>query len=117
MLPAGNRLRDGATFRTTVRRGRRTGGAGVVLHLAPGPAGATEPPRIGLVVSRAVGPAVTRNLVKRRLRHLLRGHVAALPPGSVLVVRALPAAAELPFPALGAELDGALGRLLQRVRT
>ena len=37
--------------------------AGVGLHRSP---------RVGFVVSRAVGPATTRNLVKRRLRHLSR---------------------------------------------
>jgi ribonuclease P protein component len=52
-----------------------------------------------------VGPAVTRNLVKRRLRHLLRDRVASLPPGSTLVVRALPAAAGTPYASLGEEID------------
>ena len=36
-------------------------------------AGSAVTPRVGFVVSKAVGPAVTRNLVKRRLRHLARG--------------------------------------------
>ena len=53
-----------------------------------------EPARVGFVVSRAVGSAVTRNRVKRRLRHLMRERVAGLDRGSLLVVRANPAAAE-----------------------
>jgi ribonuclease P protein component len=65
-------------------------------------------PRIGFVVSRAVGPAVTRNLVKRRLRHLARERVTVLPPGSMLVVRALPQAANASYAELGAELDRCL---------
>ena len=56
--------------------------------------------RIGLVVSGAVGNAVTRNRVKRRLRHLAAAHVADAPAGIGVVVRALPRAvtdpAELP---------------------
>jgi ribonuclease P protein component len=62
------------------------------------------------VVSRAVGGAVVRNLVKRRLRHLARARIDALPPGAMLVVRALPAAAGRTYAELGADLDGALAR-------
>jgi ribonuclease P protein component len=71
--------------------------------------------RAGLIVSRAVGPAVTRNVVKRRLRHLLRPRLAELPAGTVLVVRALPGAASASFVELGEELDRALRRLARQV--
>lgn len=69
--------------------------------------------RVGFVVSKAVGNAVVRNRVKRRLRHLAREHVTTLPGRCVLVVRALPPAAT----ATSAELDGDLTRCLQRVRS
>ena len=59
-------------------------------------------PRIGFVVSGALGNAVTRNRVKRRLRHLAAAHVADAPVGIDpfaidpfaidIVVRALPGA-------------------------
>jgi ribonuclease P protein component len=52
--------------------------------------------RIGLVVSGAVGNAVTRNRVKRRLRHLAAAHVADAPAGIGVVVRALPRAVTEP---------------------
>ena len=68
--------------------------------------------RIGFVVSKAVGNAVARNRVKRRLRHLAREHVSTLPGSAVLVVRALPAAAQASYAELGTDLD----RCLQRVR-
>jgi ribonuclease P protein component len=68
--------------------------------------------RIGFVVSKAVGNAVARNRVKRRLRHLAREHVSTLPGSAVLVVRALPAAATASYADLGADLD----RCLRRVR-
>lgn len=67
-------------------------------------------PRVGLVVSKAVGPAVTRNLVKRRLRHLTRERLSSLPGSGMLVIRALPAAADLDYQQLGAELDRLLGK-------
>ncbi|MEV8516194.1 ribonuclease P protein component [Dactylosporangium sp. NPDC051484] len=64
--------------------------------------------RAGFVVSKAVGNAVVRNAVKRRLRHLVRARIAALPAGSVLVVRALPEAAGLRYDMLERDLDAAL---------
>ena len=114
MLPARHRLRSSADFRTAVRRGRRSGGRTLVLHWLTGDATRTPdtPARIGFVVPRAVGPAVTRNLVKRRLRHLLRDRLGRLPTGSLLVVRALPAAAGAPYAALAAELDRQLSRVV-----
>jgi ribonuclease P protein component len=69
------------------------------------------PARVGFVVSRAVGSAVTRNRVKRRLRHLMRERVVGLDEGSVLVVRALPAAAAATYADLGTELDRCLARV------
>ena len=60
------------------------------------------------MVSKAVGPAVTRNLVKRRLRHLCRDRIGVLPTGSMLVVRALPAAADASYEELARELDRCL---------
>jgi ribonuclease P protein component len=64
------------------------------------------------VVSKAVGSAVVRNKVKRRLRHLARERLTSLPGSAVLVVRALPAAAQSSYDDLAADLDRALVRLL-----
>ena len=83
-----------------------------MVHLGVQASG--EPALVGFVVSKAVGNAVVRNRVKRRLRHLTREQLpvlAALPGSAVLVVRALP-------PAAGAsitELDVDLRRCLTRV--
>ncbi len=74
---------------------------------------AVEPgTRVGFIVSRAVGNAVVRNRVKRRLRHLVRARVDTLPEARVLVVRAQPASADASYGELGAELDRCLGRVL-----
>lgn len=64
--------------------------------------------RAGFVVSKAVGNAVVRNKVRRRLRHLVRPLLAELPDGATLVVRALPPAATAIFPVLAHDLDAAL---------
>ena len=62
-------------------------------------------------MSKAVGGAVIRNKVKRRLRHLMRERVALLPPGSLVVVRALPGAGDADHAQLARDLDAALQRL------
>ncbi len=113
MLAAGQRLRRRGDFAAAVRRGRRATRGVIVVHLmlpehdlepAPVPTGA----RAGFVVPKTVGVAVVRNRVKRRLRHLVRERIGALPPGTDLVVRALPGAADRTYPQLGADLDAAL---------
>ena len=68
-------------------------------------------PRVGFVVSKAVGPAVVRNLVKRRLRHLARDRTDVLSTHDMLVVRALPAAADASYDELERELDRCLAKL------
>jgi ribonuclease P protein component len=114
-LAATHRLRRRSDFAATIRGGRRAARGALVVHLdRREPAGAERqaPPRAGFVVSKAVGGAVCRNRVKRRLRHLVRARIDALPPGAMLVVRALPAAAERSCAELGADLDGALDRAM-----
>jgi ribonuclease P protein component len=125
VLPTDNRLRRRQDFAAAVRRGRRAGRPLLVAHLLvgaasgrdqddPHAAGGTPPPaRAGFVVSKAVGPAVVRNRVKRRLRHLVRDRLALLPPGSLIVVRALPGAGTAEHAELARDLDAALQRLLR----
>jgi ribonuclease P protein component len=117
VLPAGARLRRSADFTATLRASRATRADGMlVLHAALTAADGTVPDvpaRVGFVVPRAVGPAVTRNLVRRRLRHLLRDRLDRLPAGSRCVVRVLPPAAAASYPALAAALDRALDRALR----
>ncbi|MBG0814354.1 ribonuclease P protein component [Planomonospora sp. ID82291] len=116
MLPSSSRMRRGEEFNSAVRKGGRSGRPTLVAHLgmrAPDRR-AAEPPLVGFVVSRAVGGAVVRNRVKRRLRHLMRDRLGRLPRGSLLVVRANPPAASARSERLAAELDAALDRLLRR---
>jgi ribonuclease P protein component len=118
-------MRRSKDFQRSTRRGVRASRPTLVVHAAriPDDDASNEDalnrndrgrsgPRIGFVVSGAVGNAVTRNRVKRRLRHLAVAHVAettaAIGPEKVglakvgpekigIVVRALPRAATDPM--------------------
>lgn len=114
MLARAHRLTSGRAFTDAVRRGRRAGRQTVVLHLAAAVDDADSPPRVGFVVGKAVGGAVLRNEVRRRLRHVTRQRVPSLPHGSVLVVRAQAAAAGRSSAELAADVDAALRRLLDQ---
>jgi ribonuclease P protein component len=119
VLPSESRVRRGDEFARAIRAGRRSGRAHLVAYLAAAEGSAkaidearTGPvARAGFVVSKAVGNAVVRNRVRRRLRHLCADRLGKLPAGSILVVRALPPAAEADSALLGRELDAALKRL------
>lgn len=117
MLERAHRLTRAADFVTATRRGRRAGAATLVVHLwTPAQASVqpdtARPARAGFVVGKPVGDAVTRNRVKRRLRHLVRARLETLPTDALLVVRALPAAGAAPTHQLAQDLDRALGRVL-----
>ena len=104
-----HRVTRGDEYRRVVRSGYRVGGALCITHAvlrAPG-----EPARFGFIVSKAVGNAVTRNLVRRRLKTLAERRIAAGMTGVDVVFRALPPIADAPF----AELDAAVTRALNRV--
>jgi ribonuclease P protein component len=100
-------------FRATLRGGRRGSSRAhplLAVSFVAGPGGPeTGASRAGFVVSRAVGGAVLRNRVRRRLRHLVAARLPRLPAGSMLVVRALPPAGSATSAELGAAIDRALG--------
>jgi ribonuclease P protein component len=70
------------------------------------------PARVGFVVNKAVGNAVLRNRVHRRLRAVMAARLPDLPLGSLTVVRALPPSASATYDELVADVDGALRRVL-----
>lgn len=113
MLPSGARMRRSAEFQAAIRSGSRAGRPLLVGHLLVRH-GVEEPSRIGFTVSRAVGQAVVRNRVRRRLRHLAAGYLQSLPAGSLLVLRANPSAATASQAELAAELGQIVRSLLRR---
>ena len=116
MLPAGHRLRESADFSAALRgnggaAGVRFGSRLIVVHANSTDTRAGLPPRVGFVVSKAVGGAVLRNRTKRRLRALVADRLPGIPSGLDVVVRANPPAATATY----GELAGALDPLLHKV--
>lgn len=70
--------------------------------------------RFGFIVSKAVGNAVHRNLVRRRLKAITVGFVATLDPGTDIVVRALPGSAQASWDILRSQMTGILIRGVAR---
>lgn len=106
-------MRDSQEFSLTVRRGSKAAQPTLVCHVVPGTGGLTS---VGFVVSKQVGPSVVRNQVKRRLRHLMRDRLDLVPPGSRVVVRALPASSSAESVTLAEHLDEALVKAGSRSR-
>ena len=91
-----------------MRKGRRLSTEHAVLYFAPRDPG--QPARFGFVVAKSVGGAVTRNLMRRRLRAigaeaLVRGCTA-----TDVVVRALPGSEKLSWTSLHQEISTGIER-------
>jgi len=96
-----------------MRRGGKAGARTAVVYVVKtGDASSMA----GFAVSRAVGGAVVRNLVKRRLRAVMADALTTVPVGSHVVVRALPAAADVSFSQLRTDVLGAMARAEAKVR-
>jgi ribonuclease P protein component len=95
VLVAWSRLRRPDEFRDTMRQGVRAGRDCLVMHARRR---TEDPSRAGFIVSKAVGKAVQRNRVKRRLRHLTAAVLPSAPFPVDVVVRALPGATDGDLP-------------------
>ncbi|HUF49584.1 MAG TPA: ribonuclease P protein component [Longimicrobiales bacterium] len=114
-LPRSRRIAHSADIRAIFSRGKRSGTAHLDVFDSPSP---VPHPRIGVVVPKYRNTIVERNLVKRRLREVLRLEV--LPrleadglPVDVLV-RAKREAYDASYAELRAELNGWLERRWSR---
>jgi ribonuclease P protein component len=107
------RIRGRDAFARLARDGTRIRASCLWCAHLPDPTATS--PAIAFSISRAVGPAVERNRLRRRLRALLRTATVAgdVPPG-LLLVGARPGTAELTFDQLATELADLLDRLATR---
>ena len=98
LLPRENRLRSSREIREVVSAGKRVGNSSATLHFLP-----SETNQFAIIVSKAVGSAVERNLVKRRIRSILSG-LEARPSKIKAAVRVKPAAATASYQVLAADI-------------
>ena len=124
MLSQENRLHRSSDFRRVVRTGVKVTCGHVVVYAArqdndkelaasvtgshPHSATSENPPRVGLIVSKAVGNAVVRHRTSRRLRHVCMTFIPKLPASVDVVIRALPASATASSEQLEKDLAKAL---------
>jgi ribonuclease P protein component len=107
VLARANRVTRPADFRAAVRRGVRVPTGHTVLHVLRREGG---PPRFGFIVTKAVGGAVVRNRVRRRLRAICYHALDRVADGTDVVIRALPGSEQLPFAMLSSEVAEGLER-------
>jgi ribonuclease P protein component len=106
VLAKANRITSADDYRFIVRRGAKVAGAHTVSYVRSREAGADA--RFGFIVSKKVGSAVRRNLVRRRLKAACRELVDGGATAVDVVVRALPTAAAADFPTLRGDVASAL---------
>lgn len=100
-FPKSQRLLRRLDFRRVYEEGRR-GSARVctIFYRSNG----LPRTRLGITTPRAIGGAVVRNRIRRRLREVFRLNQAAIPVGWDIVLNPRPLVAELPFRVLEKEI-------------
>jgi len=112
VLAKANRITSADDYRVIVRRGAKVAGAHTVSYMRSRESGTDA--RFGFIVSKKVGGAVRRNLVRRRLKAVCHEALTDGVRGVDVVVRALPGAAEAEWDDLRAEVHAALARRSDR---
>jgi ribonuclease P protein component len=108
VLARANRITSGDDYKVTVRRGRRIVGDHTVMYIRTSPD--VMAARFGFIVAKNVGVAVERNRVRRRLKAASSQVVKQIPPGTDVVVRALPGSAEAGWSSLQAEITNGVAK-------
>lgn len=106
MLAGANRIRSGSDYKAVVRRGLRFVGPHTVTYVRK--SREDVPVRVGFIVAKNVGGAVSRNRIRRRLKAASYEILSSVRPGTDIVVRALPTSLDASWPVLKAELSEAL---------
>jgi ribonuclease P protein component len=96
-----------AEFDAVYREGRRRSSSSFVVFFRPN---GREISRFGMSVKKALGMAVARNRMRRRIREILRLHRQEIAPGWDIVIHPRSTVATAKFAALEAELVQTLPR-------
>jgi ribonuclease P protein component len=113
-LRKGERLQTRAEFKRAERRGKRVSGRHLVVYAHPN---SLDWSRLGITVTRKVGPANRRNRWKRRVREIFRRNKADYPAGYdyVVIVRKS-APVDTDFDVLRDEMVALLNRAAEGTR-
>lgn len=109
------RIRERSVFARLSQDGARARAGVLWCTFLPDPS--ASPPRVAFAIGRAVGPAVVRNQVRRRLRALLSAAPAdaTLPPGWYLV-GGRPTVAARTFPQLSSDVEALIASVRAQTR-
>lgn len=89
MLPQGARLTTSSDFARATKSGVRVTTQHFVGYLYISPVTNNDSAKCGLIINKTVGGSVKRHRLARKIRHAVAPHIASLPTGSLLVIRAL----------------------------
>ena len=109
MLARANRIVRADDYRNTVRRGRKSGTAHSVVYVRRRD---DDLVRFGFIVAKTVGNAVARNTVRRRLKHVCHDILPGVPPGTDVVIRALPGSLDVPWSTLLRDISGVVDKVV-----
>lgn len=79
-------MKRASEFSMARAEGSSDAGRFLVLNTAPHPAGDAEPSRFGIITTKRLGHAVTRNLLRRRMREILQARGESLSRGLYVVL-------------------------------
>ena len=108
MLPASARLRKSSEISAVMKSGTRFSAKLVVLHVAQS---SDKGSKVAFAVGKNVGNSVVRHRVTRQLRHAITPLISEFPPGSHVVVRALPGSSQATFTELTENLKFSLSKV------
>jgi ribonuclease P protein component len=104
------RLVRRAEYESVYRNGKRRSSPQFVIFFRPNEAGCN---RFGISVKKALGGAVVRNRIRRRIREILRLHTSEISPAWDIVIHPRASVARKDFSQLATEFVGLLRSALQ----
>jgi ribonuclease P protein component len=111
-FPRAARILDHAGFERVYKEGRRHFAAHLTVFYRPRPQGSGM--RIGLTVSKALGGAVERNRIRRRLREAVRHCRPVIAPAMDVVINPKKSALKVDFAVLLEEVARAFDQVMGR---
>lgn len=107
-------MKRASEFALVRARGSSEAGRYLVLSTAPLPGSAPASSRFGIITTKRVGHAVQRNLLRRRVREILRAHAEPLASGLYVVVILRRRAVYADYATLERELSGLIKKHQQQ---